>query len=352
LPELDGIFTLDQRKVGIMRPQPLATLHVGGGIQSDGSLTSAGMTVTGPLTVTGAMVFNGTVSGTAIGEGAGQIAAGDHSHPNPPHDHSSLYVDQVGDTMSGKLGIVYSSPQGIGDAGGSQGHIELGQTGAGAAKIAFHRHGAFAAYFGIDTDNQWAVGGWSMGATRSVLITDNQTQTMSNKTHSGHFNITGGYIFVPYVNTPADVAAGVPTYVAGNNGDNYIRWYPRGVLVPSQQSYSHSLSCTANGNWNIATINGALATTWLNNQSSHFIVKPGVFAIYGTVNGYNSTGFRIYTDGALRLDVGVGVPEWAGGIGGGWVGQVNSSIQFYCRANTTFSGNVVVTWVPTPGAMS
>ncbi len=34
---------------------------------------------------------------------------------------------------------------------------------AGAAFMSFHRPGAYAAYFGIDTDNQFKVGGWSMG---------------------------------------------------------------------------------------------------------------------------------------------------------------------------------------------
>lgn len=54
-------------------------------------------------------------------------------------------------------------------AGGSLGGLEVKADGGGAAMVAFHRPGAFAAYFGIDTDNQWKVGGWSMGATAHVL---------------------------------------------------------------------------------------------------------------------------------------------------------------------------------------
>ncbi|KAF2406413.1 Phage tail-collar fibre protein [Pseudomonas antarctica] len=45
-----------------------------------------------------------------------------------------------------------------------------------SAVIAFHRVGAFAAYIGLDTDNQWKVGGWSMGAAAHVLW------------HAGNFN--------------------------------------------------------------------------------------------------------------------------------------------------------------------
>lgn len=40
---------------------------------------------------------------------------------------------------------------------------------AGAAFMSFHRPGAHAANFGIDTDNVWKVGGWSMGAVAYKL---------------------------------------------------------------------------------------------------------------------------------------------------------------------------------------
>ena len=36
--------------------------------------------------------------------------------------------------------------------------------GTGPALLSFHRPGAYAAYFGLDTDNIWKVGGWSMGS--------------------------------------------------------------------------------------------------------------------------------------------------------------------------------------------
>lgn len=40
--------------------------------------------------------------------------------------------------------------------------FEIRGTG-GAASLSFHRPNAFAAHFGIDSDNQWKVGGWSYG---------------------------------------------------------------------------------------------------------------------------------------------------------------------------------------------
>jgi hypothetical protein len=48
---------------------------------------------------------------------------------------------------------------------GSLGGIEcLGTAGTNAAFMTFHRPGAYASYFGLDTDNYFAVGGWSAGA--------------------------------------------------------------------------------------------------------------------------------------------------------------------------------------------
>ena len=51
------------------------------------------------------------------------------------------------------------------NATGGLGGIELNcVSGANAAFLAFHRPSLYAAYFGLDTDNQFAVGGWSAGA--------------------------------------------------------------------------------------------------------------------------------------------------------------------------------------------
>ena len=50
-------------------------------------------------------------------------------------------------------------------ATGSLGGLELvNPGGANAAFMAFHRSGAYASYFGLDIDSQFAVGGWSAGA--------------------------------------------------------------------------------------------------------------------------------------------------------------------------------------------
>lgn len=55
----------------------------------------------------------------------------------------------------------------------SSGGLEIQSQGsgatAGAAFMSFHRPSSYAAHFGLDTDNQWKVGGWSMGAVAYKL---------------------------------------------------------------------------------------------------------------------------------------------------------------------------------------
>jgi hypothetical protein len=57
----------------------------------------------------------------------------------------------------------------IGNATGGLNTLEVIGTG-GAAMMTFHRPAAFAAYFGLDSDNVWKVGGWSYGAASYPLL--------------------------------------------------------------------------------------------------------------------------------------------------------------------------------------
>lgn len=75
-------------------------------------------------------------------------------------------VSKSGDTIAGRLVVQGGTVVGINDTvGNSGGSIEVrSATSAAAAMIAFHRPSTYAGYFGIDIDNVWKVGGWSMGA--------------------------------------------------------------------------------------------------------------------------------------------------------------------------------------------
>lgn len=75
-------------------------------------------------------------------------------------------INKGGDVVSQLISYVTSGALGITQRGVSAGQaLEVrGAAGNGAAIMAFHRPGNFAAYFGLDNDNRWKVGGWSMGA--------------------------------------------------------------------------------------------------------------------------------------------------------------------------------------------
>ena len=62
------------------------------------------------------------------------------------------------------LGSTLSSRSGATISYGGDGGPQVYGIGGGSAILSFHRPGSFAANFGLDTDNVWKVGGWSMGA--------------------------------------------------------------------------------------------------------------------------------------------------------------------------------------------
>jgi hypothetical protein len=79
-------------------------------------------------------------------------------------------------TFSGKQ--IVSATSGIMDTStGSHGQVEIQNAASGPAMIAFHRTGAYAAYFGLHTDNVWRVGGWSMGAVAHAIYHEGRKPT-------------------------------------------------------------------------------------------------------------------------------------------------------------------------------
>jgi len=83
------------------------------------------------------------------------------------------YIISVANTLTAKLtSTAGPTPTGstISALTAAAVEVQTSAGNAGPAVIAFHRAGAFASYFGIDTDNKWKVGGWSMGASAYQII--------------------------------------------------------------------------------------------------------------------------------------------------------------------------------------
>lgn len=127
----------------------------------------------------------------------------------------------------------------IANAGGGLAPLEARGTG-GAAFMTFHRPSAHAAYFGLDSDNQWKVGGWSMGAVSYKLWhagNDGSGSGLDADVVRGAAPSTSvvggtlaqrtaeGYLFGNYFNMTADTQTVRPSRVAIETGsDGYLRW--------------------------------------------------------------------------------------------------------------------------------
>ena len=115
-----------------------------------------------------------------------------------------IYAD-VNSTVRQGFGAGQGSGS-IANATGSLGGLEcVGAGGTNAAFLCFHRPGVFAAYMGLDSDNQFKVGGWSMGANSYTLLhTGNafgyaqtwQNVTASRAVNTNYYNTTGRPIVV------------------------------------------------------------------------------------------------------------------------------------------------------------
>jgi len=138
----------------------------------------------GSMTLTGNQNVSGNLTAGSLNAASGGIVALTSQTISNSSTITTEYIGMgaSGFASSGRGSVTTGGTMGLGTTGGSEGSLEIGNNAGGAAKIAFHRQGAYAAYLGLDTDNVFKVGGWSMSGAAYSLITDTQSQTMSNKT--------------------------------------------------------------------------------------------------------------------------------------------------------------------------
>lgn len=111
---------------------------------------------------TGAVTSADIADGAIVNADVNASAAIDGTKINPNFGTQRVYAtgglnpSQGMATATGSLGAFEAQSQGSGGT-------------AGAAFIAFHRPSTYAAYLGLDTDNQFKVGGWSLGAAAYKL---------------------------------------------------------------------------------------------------------------------------------------------------------------------------------------
>ena len=141
----------------------LATIATAGKVSNSATTATAANTANAIVARDASGNFTaGTMTGNVTGN-AGTVTNG-------------LYTNAVQNVTGAKSFIAGNS--GMASATGGLNTLEVYGTG-GAAMMTFHRPGAYAVYFGIDSDNVLKVGGWSLGNAAHRVVTTNDTGTVS-----------------------------------------------------------------------------------------------------------------------------------------------------------------------------
>lgn len=117
------------------------------------------------------------------------------------------------------------------------------------------------------------------GGAYCIDITDCSTSAVGNKIVQ---RSAEGYIYGNYINLTADVPGGTPAYVAGQNGDGFLRWYPKSSVTGALRTYGYfgGAGCPGGGTINRTTginHNGIPVT---HDGTSVYVQRTGVYVIY------------------------------------------------------------------------
>jgi hypothetical protein len=206
---------------------------------------------------------------------------------------------------------------GIANATGSLGAIEVyGGGGTNAAFMAFHRPGAYAAYFGLDADNIFKIGGWSMGAAAYPILHSNNfnsyapTLTGTGASGSWGISVTGNAATSTLASKASTLSqsggngtamtfnwagqGGQPSWLWGSNdGSNIYVWSPSNFSVNYATSSGSAVTLSTTGstwltNGTLSAVVGQLA--WKNYGNGHtiFDASAGTSPAGGAVNSTNA----------------------------------------------------------------
>jgi hypothetical protein len=173
--------------------------------------------------------------------------------------------------------------------------------------------------------------------------------SLSSVTHYGHLTMSGGYVFGSYINMTADINGSAPAYVAGQNGDGYLRWYTKSSVIPALNwaQLTTSAAAAGGGAWTNCTFSGSGNGYCRNDSSQMTVLKAGVFSLFAAGGGYYSVGVRIVVDGVVQASQTNNINEFAA-VGCGWTGYVGSWVQVHRYGGVAQGAQPFhMTWVPT-----
>lgn len=139
---------------------------------------------------------------------------------------ASVFIGLTGTQQVNGLKRFTSNLTGISHATGAGTMIEAFSTSSNAAGIALHRSGVFACYFGIDTDNQLKVGGWSMGNNAYRIWHEGNLNPISK----GGDTLSAGYQHTPH--NLGTISSGTVTLSIANGHMQYYQNAGAHTLAP------------------------------------------------------------------------------------------------------------------------
>lgn len=218
-------------------------------------------------------------------------------------------------TITGRKGFQGGVSGGMAQATGSLGGIEVNSVNTShAAMIAFHRPGVYGAYFGLDTDNVFKVGGWTAGAVaHAILHAGNYTSYVPAKdngvgaTGTWPISITGsaGSATTATSATSATSASFATTLATSYSGDTAIAttaWVKNVLASPTYGNIAGN-AATATALQTARTINGVSFNGTANISIGPSNIAGGTFQMgqFGFISSSASTSAINVSTGGISL---------------------------------------------------
>lgn len=188
---------------------------------ANSSGTQWNMNSSGTVNQNGALIVNNTITSTNL------------SGNNTGDQDLSGLLSKTGGTVTGLTEFTGGQASVIGTATSGLGAIwcyNNSPTGAGAF-MTFHRNGIFACYFGLDSDNQLKIGGWSFGAASYRIVHEGLT----NPVLSGNTTSTGFLTNGDWYRSTGQMGWYNNTYAGGwyMTDTTYVRSYTNKAVMAS-----------------------------------------------------------------------------------------------------------------------
>jgi len=193
--------------------------HTGYVIKTGGSAITVSSGTTVPLTIqnngTGnSFVVNDVASDTTsfIIDANGNVNVGGSLT-------ASAGSNSLGSTTMTGLIVGQANAGGSVYASNDTGSFSVRSTGANSATMSFHRPGAYAVNMGLDSDNQFKIGGWSAGGSTDHFVLNFGTGlSVSSARANTAQSISDGRFRNTYTSTSAPSG--------GNDGDVWLTYIP------------------------------------------------------------------------------------------------------------------------------